>query len=77
MSDEEQFKSKKNSTKKSFDEIRSELPPEVLNVKQEITSDDLKEKFPNLHSEMITNNMKIKIDDVEESFSRSDETPSL
>lgn len=74
MSDEEQFKSKKNSTKKSFDEIRSELPPEVLNVKQEITSDDLKEKFPNLHSEMITNNMKIKIDDVEESFSRSDET---
>ncbi|MHA1946250.1 MAG: DUF2095 family protein [Candidatus Hodarchaeales archaeon] len=75
MSDEERLKkSKKKSKNESLDEIKSLIPPEVLSVKQEITSDDLKEKFPNLHAEMTNDNMKIKIDDVEEGFSRSDET---
>ncbi|MHA2031875.1 MAG: DUF2095 family protein [Candidatus Kariarchaeaceae archaeon] len=75
MSNEEQFKKTKNNSKKeTVDEIESLIPPEVLSVKQEITSDDLKEKFPNLHAEMTNDNMKIKIDDVEESFSRSEET---
>ncbi len=75
MSDEERFKkSKNNSKKETADEIKSLPLPEVLSVKQEITPDDLKEKFPNLHVEMTKDSMKVKIDDVEESFSRSDET---
>jgi len=74
MSDRERVKkSRDKSEKESLDEIKSLIPPEVLSVKQEITSDDLKEKFPNLHAEMTKDNMKIKIDDVEESFSSSDE----
>jgi hypothetical protein len=75
MSNEERFKKAKNNSKKeTVDEIKSIIPPEVLSVKQEITSDDLKEKFPNLHAEMTKDNMKVKIDNVEESFSRSDDT---
>ena len=75
MSNEKRFKKDKNNSKKeTVDEIKSLIPPEVLTVKQEITSDDLKENFPTLHTEMTNDNMKIKIDDVEESFSRSEET---
>ncbi len=78
MSDEERFKkSKNNSRKETADEIKSLPLPEVLSVKQEITPDDLKEEFPNLHAEMTNNGMKIKIDDVEERFSRSDETDKI
>lgn len=72
MSDEDRFRSKKNSTNKSFDEIRSELPPEVLNIEQKITSDDLKENFPNLHAEMTQKKMKVKIDHVKGDFFHSD-----
>ena len=74
MSNEERFKKAKNNSKKeTVDEIKSLIPPEVLSVKQEITSDDLKEKFPNLHAEMTKDGVKIKIDDVDDSFSRSEE----
>jgi len=66
MSDEERFKkSKINSKKESLDEVKSLIQPEVLSIKQEITPDDLKEKFPNLHAEMTDDIMHVKIDDVE------------
>ncbi len=77
MSDEEQFKKPKNNSKKeSLDEIRSFIPPEVLSIKQRITPDDLKEKFPNLHAEMSDKKLQVKIDDVKGDFSHSDETDS-
>ena len=69
----EEDKISKKSKNESLDEIKSILPPEVLNIQQKITTDDLKEKFPNLHSEMTEKKMKMKIDDVEEDFSRSGE----
>ena len=66
MSDEKQFKESKNNLKnESSDEVKSLIPPEVLSVKQEITPDDLKEKFPNLHAEMTDEKMQVSIDDVE------------
>jgi hypothetical protein len=72
MSNEERSnKVKNNSKKETVDELNSLLPPEVLSVKQEITSDDLKKKFPNIHAEMTQDNMKIKIDDVRGDFSSS------
>jgi len=70
-------KAKNNSKKETVDELNSLIPPEVLSVKQEITSDDLKEKFPNLHAEMTKDGVKIKIDDVDGSFSRSEETDQI
>ncbi|MHA1237320.1 MAG: DUF2095 family protein, partial [Candidatus Hodarchaeales archaeon] len=44
---------------------KSLIQPEVLSIKQEITPDDLREKFPNLHAEISDEKMQIKIDDVE------------
>ena len=66
MSDEEHCKKSKNITEnESLDEVKSLIQPEVLSIKQEITPDDLKEKFPNLHAEMTDEKMQIKIEDVE------------
>jgi len=66
MSDEEQFKKSKNNTKnESLEEVKSLIQPEMLSVKQEITPDELKEKFPNLHAEMTDEKMQIQIDNVE------------
>ena len=77
MSDEDRIrKSKKNSKKESLDEKGLLTPPEVLSIKQEITPDDLKESFPNLHAEITEKRMDIKIDDVEGGISLSDETDS-
>jgi len=77
MSDEEHFKKSKNNSKnESLDEIKSLIPPEVLSIKQKITSDDLKEKFPNLHAEMTVKKMPYKIDFVEGDSSLSNETES-
>ena len=59
--------------KEAIDEIKSILPPELLSVDQNISPEDLKKKFPNLHAEITENAMGMKIDDVEGGFSISEE----
>jgi hypothetical protein len=77
MSDERRIKKSHNNSKADpLGDIKSILPPEVLSVKQEITTDDLKDKFPHLHSEMTEKMMQLNIEDVEGDIALSDETDS-
>ena len=78
MSDEKRSTSRKNKPKEeSLDELKSFTPPEVLSVKQAISTEDLREKFPNLHSEMTEKQMQLRIDSIEEHSSTSSEPPDL
>jgi len=65
-------KLKKSLKLDTEDEIKKLLPPEILNVSQKVSTDDMEEKFPHLHAEITRKAMNIDIDRVESGFTPSD-----
>ncbi len=56
-----EYEEEENKKKK-----KAEIPPQTLSVSQNIDLDELKEKFPNIYSELQDKEMVIPIDEVKE-----------
>ncbi|MHA1940899.1 MAG: DUF2095 family protein [Candidatus Hodarchaeales archaeon] len=69
--EKESMKEKKN-IKDISNDIKTLLEPELLSVSQNVDADELKEKFPHLHSEIAGDTMKLDIDVIEGQFSPSE-----
>lgn len=73
MNDKEKTNIRK---KKSSNDISNNLKefssPELLRVSQNVSTEDLKRKFPHLHSEIAEDSMKLNIDRIEGQFSPSE-----
>lgn len=70
--DKNSDKHKKRITSDTEDEVKKILPPEILNVTQQVSTDDMEEKFPHLHAEITGKAMNVDIDVVEGGFKPSE-----
>ncbi len=72
MNEKDNVKRKKTKENKDISKnLQTPLSPELLRVSQNVNTDELKQKFPSLHSEMVGKTMKLDIDEVKGQFTPS------
>jgi len=72
MSDnKKEKKSEKESNMNSNNDLKVNLPPEILNISQKVSVEDMGKLFPHLHAEISDDKMAIGIDSVEGDFAPS------
>jgi hypothetical protein len=74
MSDnKKEIKSEKENKLNSNNDLEVKLPPEILNISQKVSIEDMEKLFPHLHAEISDDKMTIEIDSVEGDFAPSKE----
>ena len=66
-------KQRKKASPKNETDVKNLLPPEILSVTQQVSSDEMEDKFPHLHAEITGKAMNLDIDVVEGNFNPSEE----
>ena len=78
MSDKERRKkSGKERKNDSINDLTSELPSEILNIAQKVSTEDMEKYFPHLVAEISDDKMALGIDNVEGDFTPSKADESL
>ena len=73
LDNDKKRESEKKSNTTSKNDLEVKLPPEILNISQKVSIEEMERYFPHLHTEINEDKMTLGIDNVEEGFAQSNE----